>query len=109
MQVKFYVWGGMMKVQCALCEQIEQIDKHSLKAKRLKNRRLELYYAKLVMNEFEIKQFSVIKRENFVYIEKKCIIRNSFKHKRPNGSNIRPLFYCASSVLPFRSRWSLNL
>jgi len=43
MQVKFYVWGGMMKVQCALCDQIEQIDKHSLKAKRLKNRRLELY------------------------------------------------------------------
>ncbi|MDY0408066.1 YlaI family protein [Virgibacillus soli] len=32
-----------MKVKCVLCDKIEQIDDESLQAKRLKNRRINMY------------------------------------------------------------------
>ncbi|HLR74671.1 MAG TPA: YlaI family protein [Virgibacillus sp.] len=32
-----------MRVQCVLCDQIEQIDEYSLRAKRLRNRRIQMY------------------------------------------------------------------
>lgn len=32
-----------MRVQCVLCDQIKQINKNSLQAKRLRNRRIQMY------------------------------------------------------------------
>lgn len=35
-----------MQVKCVLCDNIEAIDDHSLEAKRLRNRRINLYLCK---------------------------------------------------------------
>ncbi|MFD2628254.1 YlaI family protein [Oceanobacillus kapialis] len=32
-----------MQVKCAICDQIEDIEDHSLQAKRLRNRRIHMY------------------------------------------------------------------
>lgn len=36
-----------MQVKCAICDAVESIDDHSLEAKRLRNRRANLYLCKI--------------------------------------------------------------
>lgn len=45
----------IMKVKCVICDQIENIDDNSFQAKRLRNRRLNMYLCKTCNNRIELK------------------------------------------------------
>ena len=44
-----------MQVKCTICDQIEGIDDYSLQAKRLRNRRVNLYLCEQCYNRIERK------------------------------------------------------
>lgn len=43
-----------MKVQCVICDSIENIDGHSLQAKRLRNRKINMYLCAACYKRIEV-------------------------------------------------------
>lgn len=43
-----------MKVQCVICDSVENIDGHSLQAKRLRNRRINMYMCPSCYKRIEV-------------------------------------------------------
>lgn len=44
-----------MKVKCTICDEIEDIDESSFQAKRLRNRRVNLYLCKVCHDRISVK------------------------------------------------------